>query len=64
MLMLVMLMLVMLMLAAPNRASDSLVRNLLGVFILAAGFLGSVAPLPKAWSPIERCARFRQASSQ
>src|SRR5215204_4987779 len=43
----------MLMLAALNRASDSLVRNLLGVFILAAGFLGSVAPLPKAWSPIE-----------
>ena len=38
---------------SPNQASDSLVRNLLDVFILAAGFLGSVAPLPKAWSPIE-----------
>jgi hypothetical protein len=37
-----------LMLATPNRASDSLVRNLLGVFILAAGFLSSVALLPKA----------------
>ena len=33
----------MLMLAAPSQASDSLVRNLLGVFILSAGFLGSVA---------------------
>jgi hypothetical protein len=53
----------MLMLAAPNQASDSLVRNLLGVFILAAGFLGSVATLPKAVS-VERCARFRQASPQ
>ena len=53
----------MLMLAAPSQASNSLVRNLLGVFILAAGFLGSVASLPKAVL-VERCARFRQASSR
>jgi hypothetical protein len=43
------------MLAAPNRASDSLVRNLLGVFILAAGFLSSVALLPKAVADRTMC---------
>ena len=53
----------MLKLASPSHASDSLVRNLLGVFILAAGFLGSVASLPKAVL-VERGARFRHASSR
>ena len=44
------------MLAAPNQASDSLVRNLLGVFIIAAGFLNSVALLPKAVANRTVCA--------